>query len=178
MNSGFKSWVFILLASSVLAFGLAPSAKADTVYTYTGQPFTTFISFIGTTGSDKYACPSICSLKGSFTIAAPLGDNLALQAISPSRFSFTDGVFRIGNTDHGLFVLSFDVGTDATGTIDSWVISFGQQFPFGRRNFGTSEFGDMSSFTPVGAQPAKPLTTRQELGLLPSHQACCSWLVA
>lgn len=33
MNSGFKLWVLILLASSVLALGSAPSAKADAIYT-------------------------------------------------------------------------------------------------------------------------------------------------
>jgi len=149
MNSGFKLWVPILV-SSVLALSLAPSAKADTVYSFTGQPFTTFSGIIGTPGSDKFACPPICSLTGSFTIASPLGGNLTLQAINPSHFGFTDGLFRIGNTDHGLFVSSFDVGTDATGTINAWLISFGQQFPFGDRTFDTSESGDMSSFAPVG----------------------------
>jgi PEP-CTERM motif len=35
MNSGFKLWVPVLLVASELALGLAPSAKADAIYTLT-----------------------------------------------------------------------------------------------------------------------------------------------
>jgi len=99
MNSASKLWVPILLVSSVLALGLAPSAKSDTVYTFTGRPFTTFSGIIGIPGSDKFACPPICSLTGSFTIASPLGDNLALQAINhhtlASRMDFSESGIQI-----------------------------------------------------------------------------------
>jgi hypothetical protein len=61
----------------------AASARADTIYTYTGNPFTVF------SGLD--ACPPVCNISGSFTLASPLAANLPFEAITPTAFSFTDG---------------------------------------------------------------------------------------
>jgi hypothetical protein len=79
-----RSFVIRGLAVSLLfsffALSLALPARADETYTYTGNPFTAF------SGTD--ACPPVCSLSGSFTVATPLGDNFApalRTAASPSR---------------------------------------------------------------------------------------------
>jgi hypothetical protein len=75
--------VGLLLACSVFVIGLSLSASADTVYTYMGHPFDSFTGVA--------ACPPECSISGSFTLPSPLPINLALSAITPISFSFTDG---------------------------------------------------------------------------------------
>jgi hypothetical protein len=103
-----------ILICSLFAFGFAPSAKADTVYTYTGQPFAFF---------EGLTCPPICGITGSFTLPVALADNLALQIITPSSFSFTDGLTTITNTSVGGGSPLFLVGTNAAGQIYLWRIS-------------------------------------------------------
>ena len=105
------------------------SATTITTYTYTGNDFTS-ASAPYTTGD---------SVQGSFTIAT-LGDNLALGPITPTNFSFTDGVTTYDQTGNG--VGYFDVETDASGSVVVWEI---QIFGHGNTvvdiyNFGTTRF--------------------------------------
>jgi|HubBroStandDraft_1064217.scaffolds.fasta_scaffold13388_2 hypothetical protein len=101
---------------SLVALSFARSARADETYTYTGNPFTSF--------SGTAACPPMCSLSGSFTIAAPLGDNFAPAFLTPESLSFTgtDGsfTFTLANTAAG--IQGIKVGTNALGQIDFWEI--------------------------------------------------------
>lgn len=100
-----------------LAMGLclfAASARADTVYTYTGNPFTVF------SGLD--VCPPVCSISGSFTLVSPLAANLPFAAITPTAFSFTDASITL--TGGGS---RFEVATDSVGDISFWEIALGGQ---------------------------------------------------
>lgn len=81
---------------------------ANTIYTYTGNPFTT-VSGVYTTSDFVTA---------SFTVASPLGNNFAFAAIHPISFSFSDGVQTINNGNATDFNFSF--GTDANGNIVEW----------------------------------------------------------
>lgn len=107
----------LFLTTLVVAccFGLAPSAQADTTYTYTGNLFTQFF------GGDSCNSGLVgeCRITGSFTVAQALGPNFAFQVITPKSWSFTDGNSTIDNSNT-LFVQGtpvFQVGTDANGDI-------------------------------------------------------------
>src|SRR5579862_6459238 len=76
--------LFIAAAASVPTF-------ADTIYTYTGNTLTTYYNG---GGPDLFSSPPY-SVTGSFDVAAPLGDNLNDQTVTPLSFSFTDGLFGI-----------------------------------------------------------------------------------
>jgi hypothetical protein len=65
-------------------------------------------------------CTPACSISGSFTLSAALGDNFA-GFINPSSFSFTDGSLTISSAD-ALTINSFFVTTNASGTITGWNI--------------------------------------------------------
>jgi hypothetical protein len=89
-----------------------PYALADTVYTYTGNDFRS--PGLPFTSSD--------SVTGSFTLAAPLAENLTEQIIFPISFSFSDGG-GLTTTNLNATSFSFDIGTGATGEITSWEIN-------------------------------------------------------
>jgi hypothetical protein len=97
-----------ILAVSVVA------VEADTIYTYTGNPFTSV--FGPYTTSDR--------VTGFFDLATPLANNLPETVISPISFSFSDGVQTITNTTPGVVVGSFSVATDASGKPEFWDIFF------------------------------------------------------
>jgi hypothetical protein len=69
------------LAAWFLTGPLARSARADVIYTYTGNAFD-----ILPTG---LSCPPVCNVTGSFTLAQPLAANLSLATITPVSFSLT-----------------------------------------------------------------------------------------
>lgn len=105
-----------------LAYGLgvllvatmgAQAAMADTTYTYTGKDFTSAGSPFST--SDF--------VSGSFTISAPLADDLSLDDIAGDlvSYSFSDGVDTLTQTNSSTAV--FDVSTDTNGLITQWHIT-------------------------------------------------------
>lgn len=99
-----KFRVLVLLAAACLPLPL----MADTTYTYTGQPFTTFVGEAYDTGD---------FISGSFTVSSPLAPNLFVHFVTPTSFNFTDGLQTLDNADStALFILS----TDASGNISSW----------------------------------------------------------
>jgi hypothetical protein len=102
----------IIVAAGLSALGAAQST-ADTIYTYTGKPFTS--AFSPYTANDF--------ISGSFDLATPLGNNFPLTTISPISFSFSDGVQTIPSTSPGVQTPLFQVQTDSSGIPQFWHIS-------------------------------------------------------
>ena len=108
-----------LLAGALLSIVLAPSAWAAPVtYTYTGPAFTTFTGIA--------ACGVQCNLSGSFTVSSALTGGLTNVTITPTSFSFTDGLNTLTNLntmdagDQALFLL---FSTNGAGQITQWEIT-------------------------------------------------------
>jgi hypothetical protein len=114
----------VLLAGALLTLGVAQSARADTMYTYTGQAF----SYRGGPGTQ---------VTGSFTVSSPLGSSTT-QTLTPASlggtitsYDFTDGstVWDLGNyvgVSGGLNPFDnsqFSITTDASGKITSWFLN-------------------------------------------------------
>jgi hypothetical protein len=103
-----------LSALALLAIVLTTvPAVADTMYTYTGSPFT---SATGPLTTSDF-------VSGEFTLAAPLAANMALGFITPDSYSFTDGVNTVSSpqlTGSDFF----EVSTDSAGNINFWAIAF------------------------------------------------------
>ena len=143
----------MLLLGFLCAIVLAPSATADTVYTYTGNPFTEFQgtdACIGGVGE--------CSITLSFTLAFPLPANFGsgfLTLVTPLSFSMTDGVHTLTQLNSTPFFL---VETGPTGQIDFWGISAStplvppEQFFLVTQRTASVVFGDddTNTFTAVG----------------------------
>lgn len=120
----------VALICSWFAFGFVSSARADTIYTYIGQPFTNF------SGDDS--CTNgvgECSISGTITFASPLPSNSVFSlsgsvyeppTLPPNLFSFslTDGVQTLNNTStsrYGGLVFGINLDTGSNGQILDWV---------------------------------------------------------
>lgn len=100
----------LFVGGTLLACSLA--ARADTVYTYTGQNFTQ--------GTGPYATSD--RVIGSFTVAAPLEANLSNYSFTPEYFRFNDGVQTL--ISENALNVSFDsFMTNANGDITGYSVS-------------------------------------------------------
>jgi hypothetical protein len=102
----------IRLLSFPAIFILTVPLMAASIYTYTGNDFTTATGPVLTPGD---------SITGSFTVATPLAANLDEVSITPVSFSFTDGADVFSSTNPNIGVCSCspsfaDISTDASGT--------------------------------------------------------------
>src|SRR5262249_17988606 len=102
----------IVVAAGLSALGAAQST-ADTIYTYTGNPFTGAVS--------PYTTNDFISR--TFYLATSLGNNFPLPTIPPISFSFSDVVQMIMNTTPGVQITTFQVQTDSSGNPDFWFIA-------------------------------------------------------
>jgi hypothetical protein len=76
-------WAALALVATTL---IAPLARADTVYTYTGNPFDNF----GPSNSGTIATsPPICSISGFMVLASPI-DFTDFRLVQVLSFNFTD----------------------------------------------------------------------------------------
>ena len=98
---------FFLFSSALSILVLLMPARADTVYIYTGNPFTTGATQNGPTSLPVGPFTVNDSVSGSFTVATPLGPLLHLVMFTPTSFSFTDGVDTLTNQNSTLS--SFEV---------------------------------------------------------------------
>jgi hypothetical protein len=106
-----RYWAALALVATAL---IAPLARADTVYTYTGNPFDNF--------DPASACPPICSISGFMVLASPI-DFTDFRLVQVLSFSFTDQntVETSSNTD-----IVAAVAGDGFGNISQWVLVIGE----------------------------------------------------
>ena len=107
----------VLIVAAVLSLDV--TVRADTIYTYTGNQFDRF--------SGEAACPPVCSISGSFTVAQPFAGYLPVTSVIPLSFSFTDGattITQLTNTFDSPFLPrnAFLLATDSQGNIRAWFI--------------------------------------------------------
>jgi PEP-CTERM motif len=105
---------------------------ADTVYTYTGNPFST--------PEGVYTTSDFVS--GSFTLSTPLAPDSPYENITPTSFSFSDGHQTLDESNTTFEV--FDVSTDNAGDITSWYV----QLVSG--TFGESTYGTINTWNSIG----------------------------
>jgi hypothetical protein len=110
----------LVMVSVLLTMGLATCARADTVYTYTGNTFTAF--------AGSYTCPPECAITGSFTVPNALAADFPLSNVTPTSYSFTDGNTVLDGANST--VVTFAVDTNQQGSIDQWVIEFASPCTF------------------------------------------------
>jgi hypothetical protein len=108
---------------TLMALSLPAFAHADTVYTYTGNPFNSFSQ-----GGNGLTSSNFLTLTMTFAnpIAANTGviGNIASQTasslvtVTPMQFTITDGSHTFDTVTSSLF--SFQVATDGAGNIGAW----------------------------------------------------------
>jgi len=155
-----------LAASFMSLISLATPAFADTTYTYSGNPFTTF--------QGTYSCPSECSITGSFTLASPLPANLALATISPSSYEFTDGsgAFLTNLNSEAVYQPNaFYVSTDASGNIIAWEVTI--QSDTATNGIYTSYDATYNPYSIYGNADVATAETSPQAGL-DILQVCCT----
>ncbi|BCS35878.1 hypothetical protein TBR22_A51130 [Luteitalea sp. TBR-22] len=109
------------VASMALAATLltAAPARASVIYTYTGAAYA-FVSGGGqATPADLYTIDD--RVTGTIELAAPLAANLSFQNVTPTAFSFFDGVGSIDDTNATL--TQFVVATNGDGAIVEWLVT-------------------------------------------------------
>jgi len=156
-NVGFV-WVLfaLMLAASV-------PVKADTVYTYTGNPF----------NSGSLTCPPVCSISGFFTLSSPITFT-DFELVIPLSYSFTDGnTIRTSANPAGFN--SFAVSGDGSGNISRWVIDLGEESDvqletlFFLDNLSTDSSGSAAGLAFVANEPGiwttSTITTPEPSGL-------------
>jgi hypothetical protein len=153
-----------ILTGFILLAGLQFPVRADETYTYTGTAFQS--------ATAPYTTSEFVS--GFFTIPSALGDNLANEGITPTSYSFTDGVQTFSNASPPPDV-TFDISTDGSGTIDGWLINlesgFNQVATSTQEDFGTSSGGEGLVFLDEGTWQASgggasPVPEPGNLGLI------------
>jgi len=104
----------MLLTGALFAIFLAPSAKAGTIYTYTGNAYTTCGGTYCTGGPYALSVAFTTTLTGSSLANLPYTDISA----TITSFTFSDG--------NGLTIQSslqsLDISTNVSGNISTWLI--------------------------------------------------------
>jgi hypothetical protein len=98
---------------------------ADTIYTYTGNPF----AGVGGFAAAPYVSTDFISI--TFTVTNPLAANLLIDNnskssnVTPTSYSSSDGVQTLDNGNSAIGI--FNIGTDGSGHIINWHLFL---FPF------------------------------------------------
>ena len=133
----------VLGMGCLLAAAFCVPARANGfTYTYAGPHYTTF--------NGPYT--RFEGISGSITLASSLGANTPFAGVTPTAFSFFDGVQTF--TDANSFVRKlFSFSTDATGAIALWNVQLNTtSFFFGitTQNHPQFGFGDIANFSGPG----------------------------
>ena len=113
----FKWLGLAIVCAAALSVMVAAPSKAATIYTYTGNPFTTEVQGVYST-TDR--------VTGWFELASPLGINSGYTDISANleAFSFSDGIQTFTGLDP---IIGFNIGTGVAGVPLLWTINLGDE---------------------------------------------------
>ena len=126
-----KTKTVLSLAVALTIALVAQPMFANTIYSYTGNPFTNVTA--------PYTTSDFVS--GMLTLAGPLAANMPLTAVTPIAFSFSDGVQTLTQSD--VRFSEFLFATGPSGAITQWEV---QLQGFGRGSLiNTDDFlrGDL-----------------------------------
>jgi hypothetical protein len=126
MHAFGETMKFSMLIALAGIFGSlsAGIAAADT-YIYTGVPYTVATNHTAADCAPVGGCSDYTTtekIAGSFTTAAPLAPNMVNQAVTPTAYSFTDGINTFDSTDPAARLASLQITTDGSGTITQWFV--------------------------------------------------------
>jgi len=102
-------------------------ASSVYTYTYTGNLFEAAYGPYNTTTD---------AVDGNFTLSSPLGDSQVNESVTPTSYSFTDGVQTFSSTSSPAADETFKFSTSPTGTITAWTV-----------DLGSASFNSVSTFT-------------------------------
>src|SRR5262249_16043705 len=104
--------LFAVTAVAALSVAYPASVQAvPATYKYTGNPFT---SVDGPYRTSMFGTVMV-------TLVAPLAPNMPLTFVTPTAFTFSDGVQTITNLTADSSLFGFQ--TDGTGEVTMWVVS-------------------------------------------------------
>jgi hypothetical protein len=106
----FRPFLYLLLFALVI---LTAAGRADTIYTYTGNPLNQDIS------QGNGYCHG-CSIGIVLDFANPLAPNLALQTVTPVSYTFSAGGTTVTNATPFWNLISSQISTDSLGNIVMW----------------------------------------------------------
>lgn len=116
------------LVIAVLSLGVATSAWANTIYSYTGNNFNETTNDIWLPVPGEYT--TAMHVSGWFEVTGPMEANESNMFITPLSYSFSDDRNTYTNLDSVLSTPnSFEVSTDGDGKIFNWFV--------GVQRFGT-----------------------------------------
>jgi len=127
--------------ATALLLAIVTPAKGNTIYQYTGSPFTDF--------SGGLTNPPYTNLSGTFELAAALPANMPLADITSSLLSldFTDGVDTLSLPSLAIPPSSIELATDASGQIVLWLI--GLQTPGSQTIFLSQSDPTLNPYYPI-----------------------------
>jgi hypothetical protein len=128
MNIAGKPLRGILILAGTLLAAMPMTGEAQVVYTYTGNPFTTFDQTSGYTDTNPFTASD--AITGSFTVDSALSPNqtyIFKSEFNPPTlpagftFSFSNGYASVDSLLNS--GANFQVITDSTGNIADWYIN-------------------------------------------------------
>ena len=127
--------VLKLMLSAVIFLSLMnQNSKADEIYTYTGNPFTTYFIY---NASDK--------VTATFDFSSPLAVNATTTSVANLvSFSFSDGYQTIDQSNYNYLAVSFQV--DGSGNISQWDLEVSGV----QNNIITKDLGTVQTTTDSG----------------------------
>jgi hypothetical protein len=117
-------FVFSIGLLGLLCLILPGSLRADTVYTYTGNPYTTCFGSYASSGSTCATPVPSLTVTIDTTLSGSALDNLAYGALGGvTSFTITDGVETLTSADCGAgSQCAADIETNSAGAITGWAV--------------------------------------------------------
>jgi hypothetical protein len=144
-----KRWL-LLVVSAVAFLVFTPASEADTVYTYTGSPFTTC------TGAPYVPPCSNFALKGTLDLTLSLSQLAHLTNFTVpfsdlgSASSITDGLTSFSSSASNATYINFVLSTNAASQITNWTLII-SNLPVVTNTFDSTKVGTGTSFAAIGS---------------------------